>query len=160
MTDQPALGPDGQLLDASKIEWYNDPDDTHPIQPLLATSDAQHGTFFNCINSQVTILTDIFSARSSARTATGTRLAAAIAAEKLNEFGDPDQLYRRRPAQPRNSRPSVAKRKRTAIEDVDTDADDDNFAASSTEDGSGDDDVVISNEEVFNKKDYFTAQRC
>jgi hypothetical protein len=31
--DQPALGPDGQLLDASKISWYNDPDDPHPIQP-------------------------------------------------------------------------------------------------------------------------------
>lgn len=23
---QTSLGPDGQLLDASKIEWYNDPD--------------------------------------------------------------------------------------------------------------------------------------
>jgi len=32
LADQPALGPDGQLLDASKIVWYNDPDDSHPIQ--------------------------------------------------------------------------------------------------------------------------------
>jgi hypothetical protein len=31
--DQPALGPDGQLLDASKITWHHDPDDPHPIQP-------------------------------------------------------------------------------------------------------------------------------
>jgi len=30
--DQPALGPDGKLLDASKIAWYNDPSNPHPIQ--------------------------------------------------------------------------------------------------------------------------------
>lgn len=33
MADQSALGPDGQLLDATEIEWYNDPDDAQPIQP-------------------------------------------------------------------------------------------------------------------------------
>ena len=33
MTDQPARGPDGQLLDASKIIWFNDADDSQPIQP-------------------------------------------------------------------------------------------------------------------------------
>jgi hypothetical protein len=33
MTDQCALGPDGKLLDASKIPWYDDPDDPQPIQP-------------------------------------------------------------------------------------------------------------------------------
>ena len=33
--DQPALGPDGKLLDASQIEWFHDPDDHHsmPVQP-------------------------------------------------------------------------------------------------------------------------------
>jgi hypothetical protein len=41
MADQPALGLDGQLLDASKIIWYNDPDDDRPIQP------AQHSIIFN-----------------------------------------------------------------------------------------------------------------
>ena len=40
MADQPAVGPDGQLLDASKIQWYNDPDDAQPIQP---TSNIQTG---------------------------------------------------------------------------------------------------------------------
>jgi len=39
MAEQPAVGPDGQLLNASKIKWYNDPDDVHPIQP---TSKTQH----------------------------------------------------------------------------------------------------------------------
>ena len=42
LADQPALGPDGQLLDASKITWYNDPDDPHPIQ---STSKVQEGVF-------------------------------------------------------------------------------------------------------------------
>jgi hypothetical protein len=32
LMSQSALGPDGQLLDASEIEWYNDTDDVHPIQ--------------------------------------------------------------------------------------------------------------------------------
>ena len=42
--DQPALGPDGQLLDASKIVWYNDPDDPQPIQ---STSRVQEGDVFH-----------------------------------------------------------------------------------------------------------------
>jgi hypothetical protein len=41
--DQAALGPDGQLLDASKITWYNDPDDSHPIQPVSTSSKVQEG---------------------------------------------------------------------------------------------------------------------
>jgi len=44
--DQPALGPDGQLLDASSITWYNDPDDPHPIQPTITV---QEGKDFDCI---------------------------------------------------------------------------------------------------------------
>lgn len=129
--DQPALGLDGQLLDASKIIWYNDPDDDHPIQP------AQHG----------------HSTRSSARVTTGSaRLAAAIAAEKLDEFGNLLQPHRRANAgQPCTSR-AAPKRKRTITDDSGTDADDDNFTASSTDDASdndGDTDIMdISNEEI------------
>jgi hypothetical protein len=40
MADQSAVGPDGQLLDMSKIQWYNDLDDAQPIQP---TSNMQTG---------------------------------------------------------------------------------------------------------------------
>jgi hypothetical protein len=78
------------------------------------------------------------------------RLAAAIAAEKLDEFGNPVQPSRRRPTQPRKSQ-TVAKRKRMVMDDAGTDADDDNFSASSTGDESddGDTDIMeISNEEV------------
>lgn len=41
--DQPAIGPDGQLLDASKMVWHNDPDDAKPIQP---TPSGSTGTRF------------------------------------------------------------------------------------------------------------------
>ncbi|KAM6489244.1 hypothetical protein JOM56_015295 [Amanita muscaria] len=34
MADQCALGPDGTLLDASKILFYNDPDDETPLPPV------------------------------------------------------------------------------------------------------------------------------
>ncbi len=44
MADQCALGPDGQLLDVTEIKWYNDPDDTQPIQP---TSGMQGAMFIN-----------------------------------------------------------------------------------------------------------------
>jgi hypothetical protein len=50
LADQPALGPDGQLLDASKIIWYNDPDDSNPIQPTPSTSSrVQEGEVLNFI---------------------------------------------------------------------------------------------------------------
>ena len=39
LADQPAWGPDGQLLDASKITWYNDPDDPHPIQSVSGVQE-------------------------------------------------------------------------------------------------------------------------
>lgn len=62
--DQPARGPDGQLLDASKITWYNDPDDAHPIQ---STSRVQK----------------VGQRSRPIRAAAGIQLAEAIAAEKL-----------------------------------------------------------------------------
>jgi hypothetical protein len=51
MADQPAQGPDGQLLDVLKIQWYNDPDDAHPIQQ--AASEAQCGIVIST-NSLIT----------------------------------------------------------------------------------------------------------
>jgi hypothetical protein len=42
MADQPALGPDGQLLDATEIEWFNDPDDARPIQPTSSMQGAAY----------------------------------------------------------------------------------------------------------------------
>jgi hypothetical protein len=35
-SDSCALGPDGQLLPADKIAWYNDPDDTQPISASVS----------------------------------------------------------------------------------------------------------------------------
>ncbi|KAI0277781.1 hypothetical protein BC826DRAFT_1113732 [Russula brevipes] len=128
MTDHPALGQDGHLLDASEIEWYHDPDDAQPI-PSSSHLQGQRSR--------------------PVRATTGGRMAAALAAEKLDEFGKPVQSTRRRLTQPLKPR-AVAKRKR-AVDDAETDVDDNNFiASSSTEDGSDDDNDVmeISNEEV------------
>jgi hypothetical protein len=47
MADQPALGPDGQLLDATEIEWYNDPNDAQPIQAIQPASCMQGATFLH-----------------------------------------------------------------------------------------------------------------
>jgi hypothetical protein len=163
MADQPALGSNGKLLDASKIEWYNDPDDPQPIR-LGPSSEAQLGTVFQCINSLVATK-DFFICtghRSSTRITAGTRLAAAIAAEKLDEFGNPIPLYFRRPLQTRNSH-TTAKRKQTAKsattdnDQADTDVDDGNFLSDASSGSAGDeldddanaDIMEISNEEVL-----------
>ena len=100
MTDsQPALG-----LNTFQIEWYNDPDDAHPIQP---TSNLQKGTVFkNILHFKIAVvLMPLFVMDSGqcthpVQTTQGTRLAAAIAEDKLDEFGNlgqPGQPPRRRP---------------------------------------------------------------
>ena len=74
-------------------------------------------------------------------------LAAAIATEKLNEFGNPTQSSSQRPTQPRGP----FKHKQATMDNDETDMDDTNFAAaSSTEDGldNNSDIMEISNEEV------------
>jgi len=94
------------------------------------------------------------------RATTGARLAAALAAEKLDEFGQPVQSFRRRVTQPLKPR-GITKRKRATVDDADTDVEDENFVASSTEDGSDSDrDLMeISNEEVGNVSTQF-GYRC
>jgi hypothetical protein len=88
------------------MQWYNDPDDPQPIrletsseqtEPGL-TSEAQLGIVVQCISSLVAAK-DCTGHRSSTRATAGTRLAAAIAAEKLDEFGNPIPSYFRPPVQ-------------------------------------------------------------
>ena len=38
MTDQCAVGSDGQLLDASNIVFFNNPDDITPLPPVPPTN--------------------------------------------------------------------------------------------------------------------------
>jgi hypothetical protein len=78
-----------------------------------------------------------------------THLATAIAAEKLDEFGNPVPPPHCHPTQ-RCKFQTVAKRKRVVVDDAGTDADDDNFFASSTEESDdADADIMeVSNEEV------------
>ena len=37
-SDQCARGTNGELLDASQIQWFNDPDDIHPISNSAPSS--------------------------------------------------------------------------------------------------------------------------
>ncbi|KAF7372131.1 hypothetical protein MVEN_00072000 [Mycena venus] len=52
---QCAVGPDGQLLPASEIIFYNDPDDDHPLPPVKTSS------------TKATNITEFFQRRSSSR---------------------------------------------------------------------------------------------
>ena len=135
LADQPALGPDRQLLDASKITWHHDPDDPHPIQ---STSGVQGQCSWPI------------------RTTAGTQLADTIAAEKLDKNG----LSCHRFIQPHNAKAS-ARRKQPIInkshgDAMDTDTEDQTFAISVSK-GECDDDlsdsdsdsIEIGNNEVW-----------
>ena len=41
-SDSCALGPDGTLLDASRIEWFNDPDDDEPMVTATSSTAQRH----------------------------------------------------------------------------------------------------------------------
>ena len=155
-SDQPALGPDGQLLDASKIAWYNDPDDSRLIQPTTSTSGEQEGKVFKLVPILQRLI--YFSGQlcqrfHPTRTTAGTRLADAIAAEKLDEYGSSCRCI----IQPRDARAS-AKRRRPAADESrggeatqgDTDTEDKTFAISVSEGSSGSDSdgLEVGNDEV------------
>jgi hypothetical protein len=155
--DQPALGPDGQLLDASKIVWYNDPDDPQPIQ---STSRVQEGDVFCFITfwRQLIFLSGQVGQHSRPIRATAdTRLAEDIAAEKLDKNG----LSCHRFILPRDAKVSAKRKRPTSDESrgdaiqVDTDPEDKNFAISVSEGGHDDDspdsdsdEIEIGNEEL------------
>ena len=160
-SDQPALGPDGQLLDASKIAWYNDPDDPHPIQPISITSEVQEGEALNfiTISQRLIFLSGGHGQRSCPiRASAGTRLAEVIAAEKLDKYGSSCRHF----ILPCDAKASAKRKQPTADESrggeaiqVDTDTEDKTFAISVSEGGcnnnsldSDSDEIEIGNEEV------------
>ena len=132
--DQPALGPDGQLRDASELTWHHDPADPNPIQPTSSSCGQRSRPI---------------------RATAGIRLAEAIAAEKLDEFGSSCRRFipaRDAKASAKCKRPTTTQPCGDAI---DTDTEDETFAISVSEgehDGdsldSGSDDIGIGNEEV------------
>jgi hypothetical protein len=165
--DQPARGPDGQLLDASEIPWYNDPDDPNPIQSKSSSSRVQEGEGDNLDSFLRRLIflpegpEQVGQRSRPIRTSAGSRLAEAIAAEKLDEYGSSTRRF----ILPRDAKTST-KRKRLntdksrgvggndAIE-VDTDTEDKTFAIEVSEGGCDDnssdsdsDGIEIGNEEV------------
>jgi hypothetical protein len=161
--DQPALGSDGQLLDASKIAWYNDPDDSHPIQPMFTSSRVQEGEVLNFI----TILRRLIYSSGQVgqrsrpiRATAGAQLAEAIAAEKLDEYGSSCRRF----ILPRDAKVSAKRKQPTTDEShgigdaiqVDTDMEDKTFVISVSDGGCDDDSpdsdsdgIEIGNEEVW-----------
>ena len=54
MNDQCTVGPDGQLLNASQIQIFNDPNDLTPLPPVLpiaAYTQAHEGMFLRSYDS-------------------------------------------------------------------------------------------------------------
>ena len=157
MTDQPALGLDGQLLDASKIKWYNDPDDAEPIRQTTSVQ-VKEGAVFKPIpfgdRTDNRLIVLLGQRSRPIRAVTGTRLAEAIAAEKLDEFGNPTQVPRQRLVRAVQASTGTGKRKQTTADTIDTDAEDETFISSvvadgsESSDGSESDAMEISNEEV------------
>ena len=160
-SDQPALGPDRQLLDASKIAWYNDPNDPHPIQPISITSEVQEGEALNFITiSQWLIFLSGGHGQCSCpiHASSGTWLAEVIATEKLNEYGSSCHRF----ILPCDANAS-AKCKQPTVDElhggeaiqVDTDTEDKTLAISVSEGGcnnnlsdSDSDEIEIGNKEV------------
>jgi hypothetical protein len=53
-SDNCAVGPDGNLLNASQIVWYDDPDDDEPMAPAATSSTAQRQISTSTLDSFVT----------------------------------------------------------------------------------------------------------
>jgi hypothetical protein len=158
--DSCALGPDGNLLDASEIPWYNDPDDPHPIPPLSTVeSTVQEGNVVKFIKfNDYSLLLFLSEQRSRPiRASAGSRLAEAIAAEKLDEYGSSCRRFIR-PQDAKSS--SSAKRKRPITDEslggaIDSDMEDKSYAIP-VSDGADDDspeseedNIEVRNDEVW-----------
>ncbi|KIJ91873.1 hypothetical protein K443DRAFT_57786, partial [Laccaria amethystina LaAM-08-1] len=125
-SDQCARGPNGKLLDASQIQWFNDPDDIHPI-PVSNSAPSKE------------------SHQQPVHARDGTRLAAAITSELTTD----DYRNSISPAVQSISHPrkTATKRKR-ALEESVSDVEDGDFSASSSDDDSNTDVEMVTNNEI------------
>ena len=130
MSDQCTLGPDSQLLDASKIIFYNDPDNTTPLPPALPSlpvADNSHAP--SC----------------PGRTWNNTRMRQILQAEKEDDNRNPPV---KRQANKTKKLPSTS----TPLDN--TDVEDEDFVSGrdvkldSEDSEDSEDDVRIANEEV------------
>ncbi|KAL0948268.1 hypothetical protein HGRIS_010863 [Hohenbuehelia grisea] len=127
MTDQCAVGSDGQLLDANMIPWFNDPDDARPISAPVANGEAPAEE------------TPSMAPRRSARSVGNSRkLHDALHAEKHDEFGNMTKHMK-------NSSTSQARRKKPSSNQTlgqvgDDDTDDSDYPDLVSDDENSDDD--------------------
>ena len=94
MEDQPALRPDGKLLDVSQIEWFHDPDDPQPMRPIAIPQGVVFIYLFWSWLSRLLLGQHTCPVR--IRNTNGARMAEAIATEKLDEFGNLASVQTRR----------------------------------------------------------------
>ena len=50
--DSCAIGKDGNLLDATDIEWFNDPDDADPLPPA-SSEVSRSGMYADCPGGRI-----------------------------------------------------------------------------------------------------------
>ncbi|KAM6493884.1 hypothetical protein JOM56_010245 [Amanita muscaria] len=149
MADQCALGPDGTLLDASKILFYNDPDDETPLPPVPPAAPGR--------DRRVTVPASVpgCSHGRPSRARDTTRMKQILQAEKADDDGN----VRSRsptPTKLQNRHASTKKTFPTSVPADDTDIEDEDFVprleAVEWESGDGEDEedseIMITNEEL------------
>ncbi|KAJ7615255.1 hypothetical protein DFH06DRAFT_125311 [Mycena polygramma] len=101
--DQCALGPDGKLLDAKDITFFNDPDDMVPLPPASSTSTA-------------TTITDFFGTAAPPRRSTRAPVPSTRTTDPNNS-----ETTKRKPATAL-PHPRASARRRSGVESEDADA--------------------------------------
>ena len=121
MSDQCAIAPDGSLMDAADIHWYNDADDAAPIPSALTSTSA---------SSSARSLDDFFSSRPPAKKVSGARQSSRVR-KPLKRTTDPDNaeagdvLEDVRSGQKRKTGGTAGMSRRVSRKVIQSDSDDD-----------------------------------
>jgi hypothetical protein len=117
-----AIGPDGQLLDASEIEWVNDPDDLIPIPPPATATASREPSANLSREPSVTTLDRFFMKTPAARIVAGSRRSARVP-RPSGRVTDPNNTMLLATATKRKENPSgstdtthIPRRRRQTIE--------------------------------------------
>jgi hypothetical protein len=120
--DQCALGPDGQLLNASEIQFFFDPDDDKPMQPLPPKSIDHSSSTNNPPIDAFTVLLARPGEMSAAQTGARRSRRVGKPSEKLRDANSTTAAPKKHPLDPTAASSVVTHRHRRAVV---TDSDDD-----------------------------------